>query len=236
MTRSHPPRSSSSNTSSSRRTHEIVNNPGGEDPRVSAAKLRNATAEILSRSASEDSGAASRETVPNRGRDPGSGFGSTSASAYDAALRLLGVRGRSRSELLKRLQDKDFPAEEIDSVMERLERQQLLDDNDFAQQWVRSRHLHSGKGRTALRHELRNKGVDQVIIEDALSQVDDDAEHDRAAELLRRKTHRLTAEDLVERVDRDRHTRRLVSMLVRRGYSPSLALGLVKTEIDRLRD
>ncbi|WP_240498511.1 regulatory protein RecX [Williamsia sp. 1135] len=203
---------------------------------MSAAKLRNATAEILSRSASEDSGAASRETVPNRGRDPGSGFGSTSASAYDAALRLLGVRGRSRSELLKRLQDKDFPAEEIDSVMERLERQQLLDDNDFAQQWVRSRHLHSGKGRTALRHELRNKGVDQVIIEDALSQVDDDAEHDRAAELLRRKTHRLTAEDLVERVDRDRHTRRLVSMLVRRGYSPSLALGLVKTEIDRLRD
>ncbi len=121
-------------------------------------------------------------------------------------------------------------------MMERLERQQLLDDNDFAQQWVRSRHLHSGKGRAALRHELRNKGVDQVIIDDALSQVDDDAEHDRAAELLRRKTHRLTAEDLIERDARDRHTRRLVAMLVRRGYSPSLALGLVKTEIDRLRD
>ncbi|WP_307796925.1 regulatory protein RecX [Williamsia soli] len=203
---------------------------------MSAAKLRDATAEILSRSASADSGAASRETVTNRGRGADSGFGSTSASAYDAALRLLGVRARSRSELSKRLQDKDFPAEEIDSVMERLERQQLLDDNDFAQQWVRSRHLHSGKGRAALRHELRNKGVDQVIIDDALSQVDDDAEHDRAAELLRRKTHRLTAEDLIERDARDRHTRRLVAMLVRRGYSPSLALGLVKTEIDRLRD
>lgn len=134
------------------------------------------------------------------------------------------------------MQDKDFPEEEIDAVMDRLERAQLLDDNDFAQQWVRSRHLHSGKGRTALRHELRNKGVDQVIIEDALSQVDDEAEHDRAAEMLRRKTSRLTADDLLERADRDRHTRRLVAMLVRRGYSPSLALGLVKSEIDRLRD
>ncbi|MBA4025221.1 MAG: hypothetical protein C0482_22945 [Gordonia sp.] len=236
MTRSHPPLSSSSNVSSSRRTHENVNDLGGEDPRVSAAKLRTATAEILSRTASEVSGAISEETVSKRGPDADSGFGSTSASAYDAALRLLGVRARSRSELLKRLQDKDFPAEEIHSVMERLERQHLLDDNDFAQQWVRSRHLHSGKGRTALRHELRNKGVDQAIIEDALSQVDDEAEHDRAADLLRRKAQRLGPDDLAERADRDRHTRRLVAMLVRRGYSPSLALGLVKTEIDRLRE
>lgn len=212
-----------------------MNDPGGEDPRVSAAKLRSATAEILSRSASEDPGVSARATEKDGGGNSGGGFGSTSASAYDAALRLLGVRARSRSELLKRLQDKDFPADEIDSVIERLERAHLLDDNDFAQQWVRSRHLHSGKGRTALRHELRNKGVDQVIIEDALSQVDDDAEKERAAELLRRKTNRLTPEDLSERTDRDRHTRRLVAMLVRRGYSPSLALGLVKTEIDRLR-
>lgn len=213
-----------------------MNDSEGEDPLASAAELRSATEAILSRSASEHQGAAARENAPGGRRDTGVGFGSSSASAYDAALRLLGVRARSRSELQKRLQDKDFPAEEIDAVMDRLERAQLLDDNDFAQQWVRSRHLHSGKGRTALRHELRNKGVDQVIIEDALSQVDDEAEHDRAAEMLRRKTSRLTADDLLERADRDRHTRRLVAMLVRRGYSPSLALGLVKSEIDRLRD
>lgn len=213
-----------------------MNDSEGEDPLASAAELRSATEAILSRSASEHLGAAARENAPGGRRDTGVGFGSSSASAYDAALRLLGVRARSRSELQKRLQDKDFPEEEIDAVMDRLERAQLLDDNDFAQQWVRSRHLHSGKGRTALRHELRNKGVDQVIIEDALSQVDDEAEHDRAAEMLRRKTSRLTADDLFERADRDRHTRRLVAMLVRRGYSPSLALGLVKSEIDRLRD
>lgn len=209
-----------------------MNDTGGENPRVSTAELRSATAEILSRSASEDGARAPGESS----NSAGSTFGSSSASAYDAALRLLGVRARSRAELLKRLQDKDFPAEEIESVMARLERANLLDDNDFAQQWVRSRHLHSGKGRSALRHELRNKGVDQLIIDEALSQVDDDAEHDRAADLLRRKAQRLGPDDLVERADRDRHTRRLVSMLVRRGYSPSLALGLVKTEIDRLRD
>ncbi len=213
-----------------------MNDPEGEDLRASTERLRSATAEILSRSASEtspvvDIGCVDVEPAAHRRAFDGA----ATASAYDAALRLLGVRARSRAELLSRLREKDFPAEEIDSVMVRLDRAGLLDDEDFAEQWVRSRHLHSGKGRTALRHELRHKGVEQVVIEQALSQVDDDAERDRAAELLRRKTIRLGSEDVVDRGDRDNHTRRLVSMLVRRGYSPSLALDLVRTELDRLR-
>lgn len=210
-----------------------MNAPEGEDFRVSAAELRSATAEILSRSASEAS--AQSEPADAAPRERNQTFGTTTASAYDAALRLLGVRARSRSELLTRLRDKDFSAEEIDSVMARLDRAGLINDADFAEQWVRSRHLHSGKGRTALRHELRHKGVDQVLIEQALSQVDDAAEYERAGEMLRRKTARLEPQDVVERSDRDKQTRRLVAMLVRRGYSPSLAFDLVRTELDRLR-
>lgn len=210
-----------------------MNAPEGEDRRVSATELRSATAEILSRSASDASGQPGpADAAPPDRRQT---FGTTTASAYDAALRLLGVRARSRSELLTRLQDKDFPAEEIDSVMTRLDRAGLINDADFAQQWVRSRHLHSGKGRTALRQELRHKGVDQVLIDQALSQVDDEAEYERAGEMLRRKTARLGSQDVVERSDRDKHMRRLVAMLVRRGYSPSLAFDLVRTELDRLR-
>lgn len=207
-----------------------MNDPQGEDLRVKTAELRSATAEILSRTASE-----TPPEPPVAAPERGQTFGTTTASAYDAALRLLGVRARSRAELLSRLRDKDFPAEEIDSVMARLDRAGLIDDADFAEQWVRSRHQHSGKGRTALRHELRHKGVDQLVIDQALSQVDDDAEHDRAAELLRRKIARLGPEDVLDRGDRDKHTRRLVAMLARRGYAPALALDLVRTELDRLR-
>ena len=119
--------------------------------------------------------------------------------------------------------------------MERLDRAGLLDDADFAEQWVRSRHLHSGKGRTALRHELRQKGVVDTVIEQAVGQVDDNSERERAAELLRRKTSRLSAEDVSERESRDKHTRRLVAMLARRGYAPSLAFDLVKTQLNDLR-
>lgn len=220
-----------------------MNDPGGEDVRANIAELRSATAEILSRPVSVDPAPAPAPVVePESVSTPDAplpGFsraaGGTGASAYDAALRLLGVRARSRAELRGRLQDKDFPETEVDSVMERLERAGLLDDADFADQWVRSRHLHSGKGRTALRHELRQKGVTDTVIEQAVSQVDDDAERERAAELLRRKTARLRAEDVSERESRDKHTRRLVAMLARRGYAPSLAFDLVKAELSDLR-
>jgi regulatory protein len=81
---------------------------------------------------------------------------------------------------------------------------------------------------------LRQKGVADPLIEQALDQVDDDAERERAAELLHRKTARLSAADVAEREQRDKHVRRLVAMLARRGYSPSLAMNLVTAEVNRL--
>jgi regulatory protein len=194
--------------------------------------LRSAIADILSRSA-----VPTEPSAPVQAQPAGERFAdrtSTTASAYDAALRLLGVRARSEAELRKRLHDKDFPPDEIQSVMTRLGAAGLLDDADFAEQWVHSRHRHSGKGRTALRHELRQKGVADTLIERALDQVDDDAERERAADLLRRKTGRLCAADVADRAQRDKQIRRLVAMLARRGYSPSLAMNLVTTRLDEL--
>jgi regulatory protein len=224
-----------------------VNRPAGEDIRESTAQLRSAIEDILSRTAAPTQGAPSRSDHDESARvditpaettaadipDP-SRERSTTASAYDAALRLLGVRARSQAEIRKRLLDKDFAPPEVDSVVARLGAAGLLDDADFAEQWVLSRHRHSGKGRTALRHELRHKGVADTLIEQALDQVDDDAERERAAELLHRKTARLSAADVADRDQRDKHTRRLVAMLARRGYSPSLAMNLVTAELNRL--
>ena len=206
-----------------------MNRPAGEDVHESTAELRSAIADILSRSpvsVEQPTTQPAAEKVGDRTN--------TTASAYDAALRLLGVRARSQAELRKRLHDKDFPPTEIESVMTRLTAAGLLDDVDFAEQWVHSRHRHSGKGRTALRHELRQKGVADTVIEHALDQIDDDDERERAADLLRRKTSRLSAADVADRAQRDKHVRRLVAMLARRGYAPSLAMSLVSDELNQL--
>lgn len=206
-----------------------MNRPAAEDVHESTAELRSAIADILSRSSVPVDPSAT-QPAPERSGDRAP----NTASACDAALRLLAVRARSQAELRKRLQDKGFQLAEVELVITRLAAAGLLDDVDFAEQWVYSRHRHSGKGRTALRHELRQKGVADTVIELALDQIDDDAERERAADLLRSKISRLTADDIADRAQRDKHVRRLVAMLARRGYAPSLAMSLVNDELNQL--
>ncbi len=72
-------------------------------------------------------------------------------------------------------------------TLDRLTEVGLIDDADFAQQWVRSRHLYSGKGKRAIALELRRKGIDQQDAADALDTIDSESERDRAVELVRKK-------------------------------------------------
>ena len=154
-------------------------------------------------------------------------------SAWDAALRLLGVRARSRSEMRERLSRRGFEPDVVDDVMDRLDRGGLLDDEDFAAEWVRSRHANSGRGRVALRHELVAKGVDADTIESALADIDPDTERSVATGLVERKLTATVREQVRDdRSARDKQFRRLVGMLVRRGYPQTLAIDVVGECLD----
>ncbi|MFF1553993.1 recombination regulator RecX [Rhodococcus erythropolis] len=151
--------------------------------------------------------------------------GGTEAQAKDACLRLLTDRARSRSELETKLSGRGFEPEIITKVLDRLQEIGLIDDADFANQWVHSRHTYSGKGKRALAVELRLKGIDQDVASEALSQIDPEDERERAAELVRRKLKNKPIDD------RDKVTRRLVSMLARKGYSAGMSYEVVKAEM-----
>lgn len=147
--------------------------------------------------------------------------------AKESALRLLAVRARSRAELAQRLSAKGYSPEVTEQVLDRLAEVGLIDDADFARQWVRQRHGFSGKGRRALEQELRRKGVSQEDSAAALEGVTADDEYERATELVRRKLRSLPAG-----LDREKAIRRLVGMLARRGYGHSVAYAVVKSEYD----
>lgn len=112
-------------------------------------------------------------------------------------------------------------------VLDRLAEAGLIDDADFARQWVQQRHGFSGKGRRALEQELRRKGVSQEDSAAALETVTADDEYERATELVRRKLRSLPTG-----LDREKAIRRLVGMLARRGYGHSVAYAVVKAEWD----
>ncbi len=146
-------------------------------------------------------------------------------------LRLLTARARTRAELEAQLAKRGYPDDVSARVLDRLAHVGLVDDADFAEQWVRSRRLNAGKGKRALAAELRNKGVDNEVISAALAGIDAGAERQRAEQMVRDKLRRETLAG-----DDAKVVRRLVGMLARRGYHQSMAFDVVSVELASERE
>lgn len=147
-------------------------------------------------------------------------------------LRLLTVRARTRSELAGQLAKRGYPDEAIAAVLNRLEAVGLIDDEDFAEQWVRSRQANAGKGKRALAAELRTKGVGEELIAGVLDGIDAGAERSRAEQLVERRLRREVLGD----GDDPKVMRRLVGMLARRGYNQSMAVAVVADAVAAERE
>lgn len=145
-------------------------------------------------------------------------------------LRLLTARSRTRAELAAQLAKRGYPDDIRNRVLERLAAVGLVDDTDFAEQWVSSRRANAGKSKRALAAELHTKGVDDEVITAVLGGIDAGAERARAEQLVR---VRLRREALG---DETKVSRRLVAMLARRGYSQSVACEVVIAELAAERE
>lgn len=159
---------------------------------------------------------------------------SAEPSAWDAALRLLGVRARSRAEIAQRLARREFDQSTIDDVLARLEASGLIDDDEFAREWAQSRHRYSGRGRLALRRELRTKGVAPETIDTALAEIEPEDERDQAAALATKKLASSSL-DLTDPDDRVKAYRRLAGVLGRRGFPPDVISSVVSEAIAAAR-
>lgn len=142
-------------------------------------------------------------------------------------LRQLTASAKSRAQLKAKMLEKDVPGPIAEELLDRFEEIELVDDEAFADGWVRSRARSRGLARGAIKRELREKGVDDETAQAALEQIDDADEEERARELVRTK---LRPESMG--ADRDRALRRLVGMLARKGYAGSMSFRIAREEWD----
>lgn len=142
------------------------------------------------------------------------GGGGTEAAAREAALRLLAYRDRTVQEMRDRLSRKGFAADIVESVLQRLLENGLLDDERFACSWIRNGQGSRPSGRRRLRYELRLKGVDGDLIETALArEYVEDEEEAVAAGIIAIRLARMDG------MAPEIKYKRLASYLGRRGFS-----------------
>ncbi len=140
-------------------------------------------------------------------------------------LRQLTSSAKSRLQLSRKLAERNIPEDVAEAVLERFQEVRLINDAEFADMWVRSRSQSRKLAKGALRRELAEKGIDADTAATALEQLSDEDEEAAARLLVERKLRPGT--DLSEPAERDKTTRRLASMLARKGYQPSQAFRIV---------
>ena len=150
--------------------------------------------------------------------------------AKDAAYNYLSYRAGSVKEVRDKLAQKDYAAEIIEQVVADLERQQLLDDRDFARRWVEAR-LRRANGSRKLAQDLRRKGVGSEIVDEVLAEYAAELDSgERAVELLGKQAWRYRG------LERDKAKRRMLGFLARRGYDADMARKVVDQVWQELAD
>lgn len=132
-------------------------------------------------------------------------------AAIQKALRFLGYRARSVSEVRENLQKHAISEAVIERTLERLQESGLLNDQEFAQAWVENRNTFRPRSRRALALELRRKGLDDDVIQQTLEQTVDESSlaRDAARKYLRK----------VQGLDWPDFRNKLGGFLGRRGFS-----------------
>lgn len=136
------------------------------------------------------------------------------AQARADALRLLKFRPRSRQELSERLATRGYDPAVVQHVLDDLERRRMVDDTALAKLWATHRMEQRGFGALRVRQELRAKGVDDVVIRQAVGEVARDVdEAAQATEAAAKYLRRLGG------LEPAAQKRRLWGFLMRRGFS-----------------
>lgn len=150
--------------------------------------------------------------------------------ALDRAVGYLAARARSKREIEQKLLQDGYRPCTVEMVLYKLEREHLLDDADFARQWVESRSNHKlGRGRIA--QELRRKGVSQEEAEEALSAIDDEDQLSGAVALAEKAAARIKPGE-----DSRKAASRIAAMLARRGYAWDIAKEAIQIAMAIIQD
>lgn len=146
-------------------------------------------------------------------------------AAYRYALRYIGRAMRSVKEIRDKLKMKGYSAETIQTVLDRLQQENYVNDAYYAAALTKQRLQLNKKGPLWIRRELQHKGIDKSKIDESLSAWSKEEEQEQALALASKRWPSIKGE-FPERL------RKIMGLLQRRGFTS----GAVRYVTNRLRE
>lgn len=133
---------------------------------------------------------------------------------YNKALKFLSYRPRSEKEIRDKLIGKKAPLEIIEKIIVKLKEHNFINDEEFAKWWIEQRTNFKKISLRFIRMELRQRGINDEIIESKFSDLKHEivSDLDRAKQLVKVKIEKLKG------LSRQEVYKKLGGFLARRGF------------------
>jgi regulatory protein len=141
--------------------------------------------------------------------------------AFLEALRFVGRRPRSRKEIELKLEENGYGEETVTRTIQKLIEQKIIDDEQFANMWTEHRLFSQKKGRRWVQQELQQKGLSKELIQEALANVNKEAEFEAAYDIAKKKWLTTKGEPFERK-------HKLAAFMLRRGYSNTMVNTVLK--------
>lgn len=140
---------------------------------------------------------------------------------YETALKYLRIRLRSIKEMKDYLLKKENDSIVVDQVCFLLEKNKYLDDNIFAKAYIKDKLHFTTMGDYKIRKELERFGIDSIIIEENMSNIDN--------KLLEEKMKKIIDKDIKinKKYSGINLKNKIYNHLLTQGYSQSKVIDII---------
>ncbi|HER10178.1 MAG TPA: RecX family transcriptional regulator [Bacteroides sp.] len=144
--------------------------------------------------------------------------------ALERAAALCSGQERNTREMLRKLSEWGVGEEDSEKIIQRLKAERFLDDRRYASSYVKDKFRFNRWGRMKIRFALRQKGIPEDMIEEALDQIDQEEYFQVCRDLLGQKSATLKEKDPYAR------KARLLRFASQRGFESDLIYRILQSD------
>lgn len=148
--------------------------------------------------------------------------------ALNSAVWHIGRSPHTENQIREKLRKKLIPTDIIDDTIDKLVEAKYLDDRAFAEGFIYSKRTYDKLGTSAIKQKLMLKGVDRGLIDELLSELDEEDLRETAVILAEKKMRSLLREP-----DAQKRISKMVAFLAYRGYSAGVAYDVAKEVVKK---
>ncbi|HLR68956.1 recombination regulator RecX [Virgibacillus alimentarius] len=149
---------------------------------------------------------------------------------YTQVIHFLSYRMRTEKEIYDYLSKKEVDPAHIKQIIDKLIKEKLIDDKQFAESFVRTRIQTTNKGPMLVKRELIQKGVLNTIASQSIRAYTYEIQHEKAYKLAEKKRKQVKKNSLRKQVEQ------IQAILMQKGFTQEIVqdiIALIKNDEDK---